>query len=281
MKGTLRRRMGDRLLTALAGVCAGLTLLPLVAILIYIGIRGFRRLNLTLFTQLPPPPGLEQGGVANAIVGTAIVVGLATVISVPLGILAGIYLSEFGATHRATRWIRLATNVLSGVPSILAGVFAYGLLVATGILGFSAASGGVALAVLMVPAIVRTTEDALQLVPQDLRWASLGVGASPVQTVVRIVLPAALPGVTTGILLAIARAAGETAPLIFTALSSSLFSTALKQPIATLSVLIYNFSNAPFAPQQDLAWAASLLLVSLVLVTSVLARWATRRNAKG
>jgi phosphate transport system permease protein len=265
-------------MTVLAIACTITTLTPLFAVLVYVSVQGVRRLNLDLFTQLPPPPGIPGGGIANAIIGTLIVVGIASLISVPFGVLAGIYLAEFSAGSRLARWLRLATNVLSGVPSIVAGVFAYGLLVVTGICGFSAIAGGVALSVIMLPTIVRTTDEALQLIPQDIRWASAGIGASRSQMVLNVILPAALPGVVTGILLAIARAAGETAPLLFTALNSSLWFTELFDPTPTLSVSIYNFALAPFKEQQELAWAGSLILMLLVLVTSILARWATRRK---
>lgn len=263
-------------MTVLAGACLAISLLPLFAVLFYVAGKGASSLNLDLFTKLPPPPGLSGGGVANAIIGTLLTVGIATLIAVPFGVLAAVYLSEFSKGQTA-RWIRFATNVLSGVPSIIAGVFAYGLIVVT--MGtFSAVAGGVALAVLMLPTIIRTTDEALQIVPQDIRWASVGVGASNYQTILSVVLPAAVPAILTGVTLAIARAAGETAPLIFTALNSPFWPQGLFKPTPSLSVLVYNFATVPFKGQQDLAWAASLILVFLVLLTSVLARLATRRK---
>jgi len=262
--------------TTLAGTFLLISLVPLVAVLVYVVIRGFNRLNLQVLTQLPPPPLADGGGFANAIVGTLIIVAIATAISLPFGVSAAIYLSEFHK-GRIARWIRFATNVLSGVPSILMGVFVYGFFVlATGT--FSAVAGGIALAVLMLPIIVRTTEESLQLVPQDVRWASVGMGASKYQTVFRVVLPAALPAIATGVSLAVARAAGETAPLIFTALFTQFWARSLFEPTASLSVLIYNFATVPYDNQQELAWAASLILVGLVLLTSILARWATRKS---
>jgi len=267
------------IMTGVAGACLLLTLIPLFAVLIYVTIQGVSRINLDLFTKLPPPPGLSGGGVANAIIGTLIVVSIAVAFAVPIGVLAAIYLSEFSDDNQIARGVRFATNILSGVPSIIAGIFAYGLFVASGILGFSAIAGGAALAVLMLPTIIRTTDEALQIVPQDIRWAALGVGAYKFQTVLFIVLPAALPSILTGVTLAIARAAGETAPLIFTALFSNFWPKGVKEPIATLAVLVYNFATVPFAPQQQLAWAASLILVFLVLATSVGARLATRRKS--
>lgn len=267
-------------MTALAGLRLAISLLPLFAVMLYVLGKGFSRLNFSLFNQLTPAPGLEEGGIGNAILGTLIVVAIATLMRVPFGVLAAVYLSEF-SSGKITRWIRFATNVLAGVPSIIAGVFAYGLIVAlTG--QFSAIAGGVALAVLMLPTIVRTTDEALQIVPQDIRWASVGVGASNYQTVLRIVLPAAVPAILTGVTLAIARAAGETAPLIFTALNSPFWPNwppqGLFESIATLSVLVYQFATTFDKVQNELAWAASLILVVLILLTSVLARWATRKK---
>ncbi|MGF1481945.1 MAG: phosphate ABC transporter permease PstA [Cyanophyceae cyanobacterium] len=263
-------------MTVLSGACLVISLIPLFAVTIYVIIRGINRLNLNLFTALPPAAGTEGGGVANAIVGTLIVVGIGALISVPFGVLAAVYLAEF-SSGKIARWIRFATNVLSGVPSIIVGIFAYGVIVLT-TNQFSAFAGGVALAVLMLPIVVRTTDEALQIVPQDVRWASTGIGASDYQTVLKIVLPAALPAIITGLTLAVARAAGETAPLIFTALFTFFWPQGIMEPTPTLSVLVYNFATVPYADQQELAWAASLLLVVLVLLTSTLARWATRNS---
>lgn len=263
-------------MTILAGACLLITLLPLFAVIIYVVSQGISRLNLDLFTKLPPPPGLKGGGIANAIIGTLMTVGIGTLISVPFGVFAAVYLSEF-SKGKTARWIRFATNVLAGVPSIIAGIFAYGVIVVT-MGGFSAVAGGVALAVLMLPTIVRTTDEALQIVPQDIRWASVGLGASNYQTVLQVVLPAAIPAILTGVTLAIARAAGETAPLIFTALNSPFWPRGIWQPTPSLSVLVYNFATVPFKAQQELAWAASLILVVMILLTSILARWATRKS---
>ncbi|MCT7958559.1 phosphate ABC transporter permease PstA [Laspinema palackyanum] len=263
-------------MTLLSGACLVITLIPLFAVMIYVTIKGFNRLNLDLFTQLPPSAGMQGGGIANAIAGTLIMVGIAAAISVPIGVFGAVYLSEFSSVQVA-RWIRFATNVLSGVPSIIVGIFAYGIIVLT-TKQFSAFAGGVALSVLMLPIVVRTTDEALQIVPPDVRWASVGVGASNYQTVLRVVLPAALPAIITGLTLAIARAAGETAPLIFTALFTFFWPQGLFEPAPSLAVLVYNFASVPYASQQELAWAASLILVLLVLLTSILARWATRKS---
>jgi phosphate transport system permease protein len=270
------RSVLNSLLTGLVGLCVVLTLIPLALVLGFILVQGFQRLNLALLTELPPPPGFSDGGIANAMVGTVLVCAIATALALPLGVLAAIYLAEFSHNNRLARWVRFAANVLSGVPSIIAGVFVYGLLVQTGLTGFSAVAGGVALALLMLPTIIRTTDDALQLVPDDLRWASLGAGASDYETVFRVVLPASASAIATGVSLAIARAAGETAPLIFTALFSPFWPESLYEPIATLSVLVYNFAIVPFKAQQELAWAASLVLMMLVLLTNIISRWVTR-----
>ncbi|HEY9739127.1 MAG TPA: phosphate ABC transporter permease PstA [Coleofasciculaceae cyanobacterium] len=270
------RSLFEIVMTILAGACLVIALIPLFLVLYYVISQGIGRLDLNLFTKLPPPPGLKGGGVGNAIIGTLMTVGIGTLISVPFGVLAAVYLSEF-STGKTSRWIRFATNVLSGVPSIIAGIFAYGIIVVTS--GkFSAVAGGIALAVLMLPTIVRTTDEALQIVPPEIRWASVGLGASNYQTVLKVVLPAALPAILTGVTLAIARAAGETAPLIFTALNSPFWPRGVWNPTPSLAVLIYNFAGVPFKPLQELAWAASFLLVVLILLTSILARWATRKS---
>ncbi len=266
------RRLKNNVLTLIAGLFTLISLIPLLAVLFYVGKQGVQRLNLDLFLELPPAAGMMGGGIANAILGTMLVVGIATVIATPIGILSGIYLSEFCQHHALRRGIQIMVNVLSGFPSILAGVFIYGLLVGNGILGFSAVAGGVALAVLMLPLIIRTTENALNTVAEDLRFAAASVGTNRLQMMTGIVLPVAFPGILTGILLAVARSSGETAPLLFTALNSSFWPQGLLEPTPTLSVLIYNFATSPFPEQQALAGAASLILVLLVFLASALAR---------
>jgi phosphate transport system permease protein len=266
----------DRVLTVFAFTLLGVALLPLLLVISYVIIKGVNRFNLNLFTELPPTALQEGGGIANAIVGTLLVVGIAAAISIPFGILAGIYLAEF-SSGKVAHSIRFATNVLSGVPSIIMGIFIYGLIVVP-TETFSAYAGGTALAVLMLPIVVRTTDEALQLVPQDVRWASAGVGASNFHTVLQIILPAALPAILTGTTLAIARAAGETAPLIFTTLFTYFWAQGLTGPVPTLSVLIYNFAKVPYENQREIAWAASLILVLLILMTSILSRVAARKS---
>ncbi|MBE9004159.1 phosphate ABC transporter permease PstA [Fortiea sp. LEGE XX443] len=276
------RTLFNTVMTGVAFVCGVLVLVPLVAVLSYVLIRGFSSLNLSVFTELPPAPLRPGGGFGNAIIGTLLMVGIAALISIPFGVIAAIYLTEFSSGNIA-RWVRFATNVLSGVPSIIAGVFAYGIVVLTLVklnLGsYSALGGGFALAILMLPIIVKTTDEALQLVSQDLRQASVGLGATNFQTVTQVVLPAALPAIVTGSTLAIARASGETAPLLFTALFSTFWPNSLLQPTASLAVLVFNFAISPFQNWQSLAWAASLILVLMVLITSIFARWATRQKA--
>ncbi|MBD2296900.1 phosphate ABC transporter permease PstA [Anabaena sphaerica FACHB-251] len=279
---TSLRTLFNTVMTVVAFICGALALFPLLAVLSYVLFKGFSSINISVFTQLPPAPFRQGGGFGNAILGTLLMVGIAAVISIPTGVLAAIYLTEFSA-GKIARWVRFATNVLSGVPSIIVGVFAYGIVVLTltnlKLGSYSALGGGFALAILMLPIIIRTTDEALQLVPQDLRQASLGLGATNFQTVTQVVLPSALPAIVTGSTLAIARASGETAPLLFTALFSSFWPDGLLKPTASLAVLVYNFAISPFQNWQSLAWAASLILVLMVLITSIIARWATRQKA--
>ncbi|BAZ80338.1 phosphate ABC transporter permease PstA [Sphaerospermopsis kisseleviana CS-549] len=279
---TSPRTLFNTVMTVVAFICGVLALFPLLAVLSYVSFKGFSSLSLDVFTQLPPAPFRKGGGFGNAILGTLLMVGIGAIISIPTGVLAAIYLTEF-SNGKIARWVRFATNVLSGVPSIIAGVFAYSIVVLTltnlNLGSYSALGGGFALAILMLPIIVRTTDEALQLVPQDLRQASLGLGATNFQTVIQVVVPAALPAIVTGSTLAIARASGETAPLLFTALFSSFWPDGLLKPTASLAVLVYNFAISPFQNWQSLAWAASLILVLMVLITSIIARWATRQKA--
>ncbi|MCC5615513.1 phosphate ABC transporter permease PstA [Nostoc sp. CHAB 5836] len=279
---TSQRTLFNTVMTVVAFTCGVLALLPLLAVLSYVVIKGFSSLNLAVFVELPPKALQKGGGFGNAILGTLLMVGIAALISIPFGVLGAIYITEFSSA-KVARWVRFAANVLSGVPSIIAGVFAYGIVVLTLVklnLGsYSALGGGFALAILMLPIILRTTDEALQLVSQDLRQASVGLGATNFQTVSQVVLPAALPAIVTGATLAIARASGETAPLLFTALFSNFWPDGLFEPTASLAVLVYKYAISPFKNWQSLAWAASLILVLMVLVTSIIARWATRQKA--
>lgn len=278
-KSWRKRNISSRLLSFLAGVFACLAVLPLIAVLIYILIKGVASLNFDLFTQLPPPPGGSGGGVGNAILGSIVVTAIATMLAIPIGVGGGIYLAEYSTGKGFSQFIRFGTNVLAGVPSIIAGVFIYGVIVSTRILfghTFSAIAGGAALSVLMLPTVVKTTDEGLKLVSNDLRRAAFGVGASHFVTVSQITLPKAFTPIATGVVLSIARAAGETAPLIFTALFSPFWPNGIFEPIATLSVLIYNFSAQPYDVQNQLAWAASFILVVFILALNLLARWLGR-----
>jgi phosphate transport system permease protein len=277
---TSPRTLFGLMMSGIAGLFTLMAIVPLVIILTYLLTKGINSLRLEVFTELPPPPLVSGGGFGNAILGTVIMVGIGALIAVPLGIMAAIYLSEFSGGSQFADWIRFATNVLSGVPSIIIGVFAYSAIVLT-TKSFSAWAGGFALAILMLPIIVRTTDESLKLVPQEIRQASIGIGANNYQTVLQVVLPAALPAIITGITLAIARAAGETAPLLFTALFTQYWTNwdnLLVEPTASLAVLVYNFAIVPFKNQQELAWGAAFILVLLVLLTSIISRLATARK---
>jgi phosphate transport system permease protein len=276
---SLRRNRINKLCTTVAGVFATIAVLPLVLVLLYVLWNGGRLISLQLFTQLPPAPGMEGGGIGNAIIGTMIVTAIATFIALPVGVGGGIYLSEYSRSGWFAQAVRFSNDVLAGVPSIISGVFVYGLIVATRVFfnqSYSAMAGGIALAVLMLPTVIKTTDEGLKLVPQELRWGSYGVGASRFVTITRVILPAAFTPIATGAVLAIARAAGETAPLIFTALFSPFWPEGIFNPIATMSVLIFNFAIMPYEAQNALAWTASFVLVAMILAANLLARWIAR-----
>ncbi|NJR49779.1 MAG: phosphate ABC transporter permease PstA [Leptolyngbyaceae cyanobacterium CSU_1_3] len=265
-------------MTTIVFLLSGLALLPLLSILFEILRKGLPNLKWETLTALPAPVGVEgPNGFGNAIVGTLVMVGIAALMSVPIGVLTAVYLCEFGKQTPIARTIRFVVSILSAVPSIVVGVFAYGVIVVT-TKAFSAFAGGFALAIIMLPVIVLATEEALKLVPVPQRLASAALGANSMQTTFRIVLSAALPGITTGILLAIARAAGETAPLLLTALFSQNWIEELGKPTASLSVLIYNYSNSASEEQYQLAWTASVILLGMVLVTSILSRLFTYKR---
>ncbi len=273
-----RRTLKDALLTWLAIGLAVLAMLPLFSVLIMLIARGAPLLSIELFTELPPAAGMPGGGIGNAIVGTLVLVAIASAIAIPLGLLAAIYLAEFGGNSRFATVVRFSAKILTGLPSILAGVFAYAVVVAT-MGSFSALAGGVATGVLMVPVVMLTSEEAIKMVPSRMKMAAFGMGSNHTQVVWNIVVPAAMPGIVTGVMLALARAMGETAPLLFTALFSNYwFEGHLGEPIASLAVLIYNYSGNPFEELVKLAWAASLVLVVLVLLTNLLAQRLTKRH---
>lgn len=278
-----QRSMGERrtfvnsALTVLAVLLSLCAMFPLFSVLYMLLVKGAALLSPTLFTELTPGAGMDGGGIGNAIVGTLVVVAVSTAIALPLGFLAAVYLAEYGGESKLGTLVRFSGKVLTGLPSILAGVFAYAMVVVT-TGGFSALAGGAAMAILMVPTVMLTSESALRAVPSNMKMAALGMGATRAQVVTRIVIPTAIPGILTGVMLALARAMGETAPLLFTALFSDYwFEGKLTQPIASLSVLIYNFAGSPFEHQVALAWAASLVLVSIVLLLNILAQVVTRR----
>jgi phosphate transport system permease protein len=271
------RTLINFLLTALVTLLTLLALVPLFSVLYMLIVRGGKNLNWSALTSLPPAPLQPGGGFANAIVGTLIMVGLAALISVPVGIFGAAFLAEVGPRTRLARVLRFVAKVLTGFPSILAGVFAYGAVVL--IMGkFSAIAGGIALSILMIPTVMLTAEEALRMVPAKMREAAIGMGATQSQTVWGVLFPTAMPGMLTGVMLAVARAAGETAPLLFTALFSNFWGQGLGNPTASLAVLIYNFSGSPFNNQKDLAWAAALVLVLLVLTTNIIGQCLSRKT---
>lgn len=275
----LARNRRNQLFTAVATICAAVAVLPLILVLIYVLIKGGSLITLQLLIGLPPAPGLGGGGIGNAILGTIIVTLIASAIAIPVGVGGGIYLAEYSRSGPLARFVRFGTNVLAGVPSIICGVFVYGLIVSTRLFfdqSYSALAGGIALAVLMLPTVIKTTDEALRLVPDELRWGAIGIGASSFVTIVRVTLPAAFSPIATGVVLAIARSAGETAPLVFTALFSPFWPEGVFSPIATMSVLIYNFAIMPYEVQIALAWAASFVLVLMILAANLFARWLSR-----
>jgi len=262
-------------------VAGGLTLLamvPLFSVIIMLLWRGGQRLGISLFTELPPAAGMVGGGIGNALLGTFIMVGIASLISVPIGILGGVYLAEFGPDTRTATAVRFAAKVLTGLPSVIAGVFIYALVVTT--MGtFSALAGGIALSILMLPTVILTAEDAIRMVPHRMREAAIGMGCTQTQAILHVILPTARPGILTGVMLAVARAAGETAPLLFTALFSDYWIHRVNEPSASLAVIIYDFSGQPYPNLIEIAWAASLVLVLIVLGLNVSAQMYLRRSS--
>lgn len=269
-----RRSLFSFCMSALVGGLTIFALVPLFSVVFMLFYRGGKSLSLGVFTKLPPPPMVEGGGFGNAIVGTLLMVGIAALIAVPMGVLAALFLAETAPDSRLAKGVRFCGKILTGFPSILAGVFAYGTVVLL-MGGFSAVAGGVALSILMIPTVMLTAEESLKMVPRKMKEAAVGMGATDFQCVWLVLLPTALPGILTGVMLAVARAAGETAPLLFTALFSNYWIVAggkfeILEPTASLAVLIYNFSSVPFVNQKELAWAAALVLVLLVLITNLI-----------
>jgi phosphate transport system permease protein len=263
------------MMTALCGAAVLFALVPLGFILFFAVSQGLQSLNVEFFTHMPVPVGETGGGMANAIVGTLMLTAIGAAFAIPIGVVSGIYVAEYRESQLAGL-VRFAADTLNGVPSIVVGVFVYGLVVLP-FRQFSALAGGVALGVIMIPIITRTTDELLRLVPNTLREGALALGATRARAVLTVVLPAALPGIMTGIVLALARVAGETAPLLFTAFNNRFFSTSLTQPISSLTVQVFTYAISPYDDWHRQAWAGALVLVVIVLICSLLARFATRR----
>jgi phosphate transport system permease protein len=270
-----RRKLFSRVFEILCALAVVVALIPLAMILFYVIKEGAGALNWDFFTKMPKPVGETGGGMANAIVGTLILIGIAALFAIPVGGICGVHLAEYPETKFSSA-VRFAADVLNGVPSIVVGIFAYGLVVLP-VKRFSALAGGVALGFLMIPIVVRTTEELLRLVPGGLREGALALGATRSRAVFSVIVPAALPGILTGILVALARVAGETAPLLFTALGNRFWSTSLTQPIASLTVQVYTYAQSPYDDWHRQAWAGAFLLVMIILILSIAARLAVRR----
>lgn len=272
------RLLKSNFIIGLCGLAVVLALLPLAMILFYVISQGATALNWAFFTELPKPVGEVGGGMGNAIVGTLIIIGLAAVIAVPVGVITGVHLAEYGGTRFASS-VRFAADVLNGVPSIVIGIFAYGLVVLP-VHQFSALAGGFALSIMMVPIIARTTEELLRLVPNGLKEGALALGATRMRAMATVILPAAFPGILTGILVALARIAGETAPLLFTAFNNRFWSAKLNQPIGSLTVQVFTYAISPYEDWHRQAWAGAFVLVMMILILSMVARFVTRRLEK-
>jgi phosphate transport system permease protein len=275
---TTYRKAVSHTIVGLCALAVLLALVPLAFVLFYVVTQGITSLNVSFFTEMPKPVGEPGGGMANAIVGSLEVVGLGAMFAIPVGIVSGIYASEYAGTRMAST-VRFAADTLNGVPSIVIGVFVYGIAVLP-FRQFSALAGGLALGIMMIPLIMRTTEELMLLVPGSLKEGALALGATRARAVFTVVLPAALPGIMTGILLALARIAGETAPLLFTAFNNRFFSTDVTQPIATLTVQVFTYAISPYKDWHRQAWAGALVLVGIVVACSLLARIATARMEK-
>jgi phosphate transport system permease protein len=277
--GLARRRGVSILMVTLTCLAAAVAVVPLVVILAYLLKQGASALSLDFFTSMPKPVGETGGGMANAIVGTLILIGIASTVGLPVGIGAGLYLAERRGT-RLANLVRFLADVLNGLPSIVMGIFAWQFLVRP-VGHFSALAGGAAIGAMMIPLVTRTTEEMVRTVPQSLREAALALGYPRWRTSLQIVLRTALGGIVTGVLVAVARVAGETAPLLFTALGNQFWSTKLTQPIAALPLQIFTYAISPYDDQHAQAWAGALVLITLVLVISLIARVVTRARHGG
>jgi phosphate transport system permease protein len=269
------RKVKSAAFVGFCGLSIAVALVPLAFILFFVVSQGVQALNWDFFTALPAPVGELGGGFANAIVGTLMLVGIGAAFAVPIGVISGVYIAEFPGTKLATM-ARFAADTLNGVPSIVVGVFVYGVAVLP-FRQFSAMAGGLALGIMMIPIVTRTTEELIKLVPPALREGALALGATRGRATLTVVLPAAAPGIITGVVLALARIAGETAPLLFTAFNNRFLSLDPTQPISSLTVQVYTYAISPYEDWHRQAWAGALVLVALVLFCSILARVATRR----
>ena len=272
----LRRKATNWIMLGLALAGAVVSIAFLFSVLGYVLLHGGSALNLDFFTHLPKPVGEPGGGMANAIVGTLTLLAIASLLGIPIGVGAGIYLAEYGGGRLGTA-VRFVTDVLTGIPSITIGIFAYTMVVLP-MQRFSTLAGGVALAIIMIPTVTRATEEMMKLVPGSLREASLALGVPMWKTVLRVVVPTAMGGIVTGAMLAVARAGGETAPLLFTSFGNRFWSLSLDRPIAALPLQVYTYAISPYDDWRAQAWAGSLVLVAMVLVISVIARFSTRGN---
>ena len=272
------RKIKNAFVQVLTCACAILVITPLVLVFYHLITEGLSSINLDFFTHLPKPLGEKGGGMANAIVGTFILICEAALLGVPIGVLGGIYLSEYGGT-KFNWWIRFTADILNGVPSITWGVVVYGLMVVP-MHGGSALAGGVVLGMMMIPLVMRTTEEVLQLVPGGYREASLALGIAKWRTIVQIIVRTALKGIVTGVLLALARVAGETAPLLFTGFGNLGWAHSLKEPIAAMPLQIYLYATGPYDDWHRQAWAGALTLLALVLFINIGVRFLTRDRFK-
>ena len=270
-----RRKITNTIMTTLTAACAAFAVSVLLIIILYIAVRGFSSISLQFLIDTPKPVG-EGGGIGNAIVGSAMMTTLASILAIPIGISAGIYLAEYGNNWFGNT-VRFVTDTLVGVPSIIIGIFIYGLVVIP--MGRqSGLAGSLALAIIMIPIVARTSEEMIRLVPNSMREGALAIGAPQWRVSMNIVLPAAVSGIATGAMLAIARVSGETAPLLFTALNSRFYNVYLDQPMSSLTVQIYNYATGPFEVEHAMAWAATLILVGLILLINIMVKFLTRKK---
>ena len=277
MNGTARRNLVNNVMLTVTGICTVLTVSVLFLILGYLVVNGWRSLDLNFFTKLPLSPGETGGGVANAIVGSAVLILIASAIGIPVGFLGGVYLAEFGG-KTVPMIVRYTADLLNGVPSIVIGIFAWTVIVVP-MRHFSAWAGGLALSLMMIPIGLRATEQFLRSVPNSLREGSLALGASKTRTIISVIVPAAKQGILTGMILGVARVAGETAPLLFTSLNNQYWASKLGEPTAALPVMIYKLAISPYDDWHRQAWAAGLVLLVLVLLANIASRWVLSRGA--